>query len=59
MKPVQYEKEGQLKWHRRFVMGDDSDFERANSLQKVVSHIEILSMVRGLVIITNKNVPIL
>jgi hypothetical protein len=40
-------------------MGDDSDFERANSLQKVASHVEPLRIVRGLVIITNKNVPIL
>jgi hypothetical protein len=34
-------------------MGDDSDFERANSLQKVVSYIELLRIVGGLVIITN------
>jgi hypothetical protein len=41
-------------------MGDDSDFERANSLQKVVSYIELkLRMVRGLVIITNKNFSVL
>jgi hypothetical protein len=40
-------------------MGDDSYFERANSLQKVASHIELLRMVRGLVIITHKNVSVL